>query len=146
MYQRFHKQHHYMTAPVALASTYCTMTEHVFSNLLPNAIGTGIMKPHWSIQVCTFVLLSTTTLCAHSGYNIPYLYSSLHHDWHHFYYTEAFGPTGLLDGLLGTNKKYHEAIREGMERYKGNTDKARAELMSKLAAWEQSGGVQQAHK
>lgn len=135
MYGRFHKQHHYMTAPVALASTYCTMTEHIFSNLLPNAIGTGIMKPHWSIQTCTFLILSTTTLCAHSGYNIPWLYSSLQHDYHHFAFNENFGPTGMLDTLFGTASRYHKALEDGFARSK-NMDAARAELMSKLAAWE----------
>ncbi len=48
------QMHHEFTAPVALASTYCTMTEHCFSNILPIMLGLFIIKAHWSMAV-TFV-------------------------------------------------------------------------------------------
>lgn len=60
------------------------MTEHLFSNLLPNVLGTTILNPHWSVQLFTFCFLEVGTLCAHSGYNFPGMQSSLKHDWHHF--------------------------------------------------------------
>lgn len=145
-----------MTAPVALSATYCTMTEHISNNLLPNAIGTTILRSHWSVSVYTFCMLEISTLCAHSGYNIPFLFSSLYHDWHHFAYVhhvlcdiqrafshplfcrfnENFGAMGLLDSIFGTASRYESALQDGIRRHAGQRDKAREELLSKLAAWE----------
>lgn len=84
LYATYHKQHHTLTAPVGLGATYCGVAEHLFSNLLPNAIGTTILQPHWSVALFTFCYLEIGTICAHSGYNFPYMHTSLRHDWHHF--------------------------------------------------------------
>ncbi|RMZ78205.1 hypothetical protein DV738_g4044, partial [Chaetothyriales sp. CBS 135597] len=116
LYQLFHKQHHEYTAPVGIASTYCTVTEHVFSNLLPNILGTLIVRHHWSQAVFTFLFLEFGTICSHSGYNIPWLHSNLQHDFHHFAFDENFGPTGWLDAFHKTDKKFRQTMAEAKSR------------------------------
>ncbi|KAF9889381.1 hypothetical protein FE257_007491 [Aspergillus nanangensis] len=133
LYPRFHKQHHEYTAPVGLASTYCTMTEHVFSNLLPNSIGITLVPHHWSQSVFTFVLLEFGTICAHSGYNIPWLPSNLQHDFHHFAFDENFGPTGLFDMIHHTNQKFRKTMQEATRRTNGDDERARQLVLERLA-------------
>lgn len=136
LYTLFHKQHHEFTAPVGLASTYCTMTEHVFSNLLPNALGTILVKHHWSQMLFTFLFLEFGTICTHSGYNLPGLPSNLQHDFHHFAFDENFGPTGLLDKLHKTNKKYVKTLDEAKLCVDGDEEKARQLVLERLARLE----------
>ncbi|KAJ5512842.1 hypothetical protein N7463_002394 [Penicillium fimorum] len=136
LYARFHKQHHEFTAPVGLASTYCTMTEHIFSNLLPNAIGSMIVPHHWSQTIFSFLLLTFGTICTHSGYNTPWLPSNLQHDFHHFAFTENFGPTGLFDAIHSTNKKFKQTLQEAMLRVGGDDEMARKLVLENLAVIE----------
>lgn len=134
LYATFHKQHHEFTAPVGLASTYCTVTEHIFSNLLPNSLGTMFIQHHWSQATFTFLLLEFGTICTHSGYNIPWLPSNLQHDFHHFAFDENFGPTGLLDGFHQTNRKYVRTLEEAKLRVGGDDEKARSLVLERLAS------------
>ena len=136
LYPLFHKQHHEFTAPVGLASTYCTVTEHVLSNLLPNALGSMIVPHHWSQIVFTFVLLEFGTICAHSGYNTPWLPSNLQHDFHHFAFNENFGPTGLFDYIHGTNEKFKRTLGDALSRVDGDDEKARQLVLKRLAVLE----------
>lgn len=133
LYPLFHKQHHEFTAPVGIASTYCTMTEHVFSNLLPNLLGVILVPHHWSQATFTFLFLEYGTICAHSGYNIPGMPSNLQHDFHHFAFDENFGPTGILDAFHKTNKKFVKVMREAMLRTNGNEEMARKLVLERIA-------------
>lgn len=136
LYPVFHKQHHEFTAPVGLASTYCTLTEHVFSNLLPNAIGSMIVPHHWSQSTFSFLLLTFGTICTHSGYNIPWLPSNLQHDFHHFAFNENFGPIGLLDSIHNTNKKFKRTLQDARLRVGGDDERARMLVLENLAVIE----------
>jgi methylsterol monooxygenase len=135
-YATFHKQHHKFTAPVGMAATYCSATEHALSNLLPNMISTTILPHHWSQLVFAFLFLQFGTICAHSGYNIPWMPSNLQHDFHHFAFDENFGPTGLLDRFHGTNKKFLDIMQEARSRVGGDDEKARQAVLQRLAMWE----------
>lgn len=139
LYLMFHKQHHQFTAPVGLASTYCTLTEHLFSNLLPNTIGVMLIPHHWSQVVFTLILLEFSTICTHSGYNIPWLPSNLQHDFHHFAFDENFGPTGVLDAFHGTNKKYIRALKDAKSRVDGDEEGARKLILERLARMDVQG-------
>ena len=132
LYKVYHKQHHEFTAPVGLASTYCSKTEHFFSNLLPNVIGTLIVRHHWSQTLHTFLFLEFGTVVGHSGYNIPYLPANLGHDFHHFAFDENFGTLGILDGLHGTNNKFLKALDEARS-VSGEEVSARELILSNLA-------------
>ncbi|PWN47775.1 C-4 methylsterol oxidase [Violaceomyces palustris] len=136
LYQLFHKQHHRYTAPVGLAATYCTVTEHVLSNLLPNILGTFLVPHHWSQMMFTFLFLEFGTISTHSGYNLPYLHSPLRHDYHHASFDQNYGPTGLLDSLHGTSDRFLSTLRQATERNGGDQDLARAEILRNLAALE----------
>jgi methylsterol monooxygenase len=136
LYPLFHKQHHEFTAPVGLASTYCTLTEHVFSNLLPNSIGFMIVPHHWSQSTFSFLLLTFGTICTHSGYNTPWLPSNLKHDFHHFAFNENFGPTGLFDSMHSTNKRFKRTLQEARLRVGGDDERARQLVLENLAIFE----------
>lgn len=133
LYRIFHKQHHEFIAPVGLASTYCTVTEHVLSNLLPNVLGTILVRHHWSQAVFAFLFLEFNTIAVHSGYNVPGLPSNLQHDFHHFAFNENFGPTGLLDKFHSTNRKFVEALTDAKVKSGGDEEKARTMVLEKLA-------------
>ncbi|KAL1406619.1 C-4 sterol methyl oxidase [Vanrija albida] len=136
-YAYVHKLHHQYTAPVALAAEYCTMVEHLLSNLFPLVISFIILKSHWSMFMLFFNMLQFDTLAAHSDYNIPFLADALVHDWHHYSYTENYGPFGLLDALHGHSIKYKEWLGEIQRRDNEDPDwrfKARRELAKRTPA------------
>lgn len=81
------------------------------------------------------LLVAWPPLTPHSSdYNIPGLYDALGHDWHHYAYTENFGPVGLFDAIYGTDAKYQQWLKE-LSRRDADPNwhkKARAELATRV--------------
>lgn len=49
---------------------------------------------------------------------------------------QNYGPIGILDTLHRTDTSYRAALSDALARAKGDAGRARSELLSRLAAWE----------
>lgn len=74
--------------------------------------GVWILRSHWSMMIMFFCALELGTLSTHSGYNFPGGFNALHHDFHHYSFTENYGPLGILDAIHGTNKTFKAWLKE----------------------------------
>jgi len=106
VYKYIHKQHHEWTASIGLTSLYAHPVEHVFSNLLPIALGPLITGCHIATSWLWFCLALVSTLNSHSGYHLPFLPSPEAHDYHHLKFNQCYGVLGILDYLHGTDKGF----------------------------------------
>lgn len=82
-FYKLHKQHHEYVTPICITSEYCGTFEHIFSNLIPVAIGFKFMHAHITTALLWVTIVIITTLNDHSGYHLPFLHSSELHDYHH---------------------------------------------------------------
>lgn len=73
VYKYIHKKHHEWTASIGLTSLYAHPVEHIFSNILPPAVGPLLLGSHVATSWLWFCLALTSTLNSHSGYHLPFL-------------------------------------------------------------------------
>lgn len=63
-----------------------------------------------------FCTLSLGTLATHSGYNTPFSFNSLTHDFHHLTFNNNYGPLGILDAIYGSDRDMRNWLAELKER------------------------------
>lgn len=104
--KRVHRVHHEFRTTAAISSIYAHPVEFVFGNFVTLALGVVVVGPSLPVLYLWTVLALHTVVAHHSGYAVPWLSWSCHHDWHHYRYKECFGTLGLLDRLLGTDEEF----------------------------------------
>jgi methylsterol monooxygenase len=109
---KVHRVHHEFRSTSAWSGEYAHPVEYCVGNFGTLAIGVIVVAPAMS-TIFLFTILSVVVfLIHHSGYAIPWASWSVHHDWHHFRYNEAFGTFGVLDHLLKTDAEFR-TLKDG---------------------------------
>ena len=112
--KKVHHVHHEFRTTTAIASEYAHTVEFVAANFQTLACGVIIVAPSLpAIYLFTLIAVSTV-LVHHSGYALPWASWSVHHDWHHYRYKEAFGTFGLIDHWLRTDGEFR-TLEDGQE-------------------------------
>lgn len=110
--KRVHQVHHEFRTTRAWSAEYAHPVEMVVGNFGTLALGVILLAPDLA-TIYLYAIVGTHTFVAHhSGYAVPWLSWSVHHDWHHYKYNEAFGTYGVLDRILGTDKAFR-ALEDG---------------------------------
>jgi methylsterol monooxygenase len=102
---RVHRVHHEFRSTSAWSGEYAHPVEFCVGNFGTLAIGVIVVAPAMATILLFTILSMVVFLGHHSGYAIPWASWSVHHDWHHFRYNEAFGTIGVLDRWLGTDQE-----------------------------------------
>lgn len=110
--KRIHRVHHEFRTTSVLAAEYAHPVEFVFGNFGTLACGIVLVAPSLPALYVFAAMAFSVFLVHHSGYALPWVSWSMHHDWHHYRFQEAFGSIGVLDKLFGTAKEYGE-LRDG---------------------------------
>ncbi|XP_065342993.1 fatty acid hydroxylase domain-containing protein 2-like [Cloeon dipterum] len=103
VYKYFHKKHHEWTYPVSVMAICCHPVEHCFLNMFTVLLGPFLLGSHMATSLAFLVMAMLLILHDHSGFHLPFAYSSQFHIFHHLRINQCFGVIGLLDWLHGTD-------------------------------------------
>lgn len=104
----YHKIHHEIKAPFALAATYCHPSENIFCNVMSFTMGCMIFRFHGFVQTIMAFAVILNTHMDHSGWNLPWYNFQNQpdfHDKHHELFHINLGTTGFFDWLHNTGEK-----------------------------------------
>jgi len=104
--KKVHRVHHEFRTSTAMASEYAHPIEFIAGNFLTLAGGVVLVAPSLPVLYLWEFLALHTVIAHHSGYAVPWMSWSVHHDWHHYRYKECFGTLGVLDRLFGTEPEF----------------------------------------
>lgn len=110
LYPKVHIIHHQFTQPIGISTHYVHYAEHMLCNLLPLGLGVLITGCHYVTFILWFTFAIVNAIQTHSCYNFPWMTYAVHHDFHHFQFRGNYGVIGLLDWLLGTDKKFRKLV------------------------------------
>ena len=106
--KKVHRIHHEFRTSSAIASIYAHPIEFIFGNFFTLALGVIVVAPTLPVLYLWTVMALHTVIAHHSGYAVPWMSWSVHHDWHHYRYKECFGTLGILDRIFGTEPEFRE--------------------------------------
>lgn len=113
--KRVHRIHHEFRTTSALASEYAHPFEYIFGNFWTLALGVVLLAPSLATIYLYTVVGMLQVLVHHGGYAVPWMSWPMHHDWHHYKFSECFGTEIWLDRLLGTDTEFR-ALQDGDKR------------------------------
>lgn len=103
-FKKIHRVHHEYRESIAIATHYVHYIEHIVGNLIPVFAGVFILQPHPFVVLFWVMMVVINALHTHSGYALPFMAYSVHHDWHHYHVNGSFSAIGFMDQLFGTDK------------------------------------------
>lgn len=91
--------------------------------------GPVLINPHLVTLWMWYVFVHVRGLYNHTGYQLPWLPSSQHHDYHHMASNACYGRTLAIDWLIGTDKGFRAYVarkkallQKGTEKTVSKTD------------------------
>jgi fatty acid hydroxylase domain-containing protein 2 len=123
-FKKYHKIHHEYRESIAIATHHVHFVEHIVGNLIPVFAGVYILMPHPFVILFWILMVVINALHTHSGYAIPWMSYSVHHDWHHYHVNGSFSAIGFMDQLFGTDKAFNKMKKEYQIKKTTSPDKA----------------------
>ena len=110
LYGSFHKMHHKLKAPICIGTHYASYLDHLLVTIPEIIIGPLLTYSYtdiYTIEIWKFLGIFHA-LHSHSGFDFPFVTSTLDHEFHHFNFKGNYGNLGLCDYLFGTDKEFIE--------------------------------------
>jgi len=101
---KYHRLHHELVTPVAVAAIYASIVENILVNFLPVFLSPLIVGLQMNLIWYWTILSTLTSVLSHSGFKKLEPFAKFH-AIHHLTKGYNFGTTSLLDRLHGTYRE-----------------------------------------